>query len=159
MRMSSSLRLTSPAFSEGQIPRTYTCDGENLSPPVSWSGVPEGTESVVLVLDDPDAPRGTFTHWIVANIPPDYNSCAIPENVSFEDALGILEGSNDFGRPGYGGPCPPPGPAHNYVLRLYALDARLELEGGISGKQLTFAIDGQVLAEANLSAPDARAAR
>jgi len=116
------LRLTSPAFAQGgQIPRKHTCDGDNVSPPLQWSGVPEGTQSFLVVCDDPDAPSGVFQHWAAFDIPGDRRSLDEghgPETL----ADGFRQAINDFGRPGYGGPCPPRGdPPHRYHFRLSAL--------------------------------------
>jgi hypothetical protein len=115
------LKLTSTAFAEGQpIPKRYTCDGENVSPPLAWSGVPAATKRLVLVVDDPDAPGGLFTHWIVFNLPP--STSTLPEVVKPAANQGISQGTNDFGKPGYGGPCPPKG-RHRYVFHLFALES------------------------------------
>jgi len=143
--------LTSTAFSQGgEIPVKYTCKGEDLSPPLSWSGVPEGAKSLVLICDDPDAPRGTFVHWVVYNIPS--SASGLPEGVPAEPSLedGTLQGTNHFGKIGYGGPCPPPGPAHRYFFKLYALDTTLELPPGATKEQVLKAMEGHVLAETEL---------
>jgi Raf kinase inhibitor-like YbhB/YbcL family protein len=110
-------RLTSPAFADGaDIPVHHTCDGENRSPRLTWHGIPEGTRSFALIMDDPDAPRGTFTHWVLHDLPSD--TTELPEG-----ATTGLQGLNSFGRFGYGGPCPPPGDApHRYQFMLFALD-------------------------------------
>lgn len=114
------LKITSPAFSEGQpIPKRFTCDGANASPPLEWSGVPAGAKALALIVDDPDAPSGLFTHWIVVNLPPETKS--LPEAAKALPA-GSGQGINDFGKEGYGGPCPPKG-RHRYFFHLYALDA------------------------------------
>ncbi len=121
-----SMTLTSPAFPDnGEIPAKYTCDGEDISPPLQWSGIPEGTKSLVLIVDDPDAPDPrlpimTWVHWVLYNISPDTDG--LPENAT-SDRLppGTMEGSNDWKRTGYGGPCPPIG-RHRYFFKLYALD-------------------------------------
>jgi len=112
--------LTSSAFADGQtIPRRHTCDGENVSPPLSWGGAPAGTLSFALLMDDPDAPRGTFTHWLVYDIPRD--ATRFPEGLPHGQAGRML--ANDFGRAAYGGPCPPQGHGpHRYRFTLYALD-------------------------------------
>ncbi len=117
----STLKITSPVFSEGQpIPKLFTCDGANASPPLEWSGVPAGAKALALIVDDPDAPSGLFTHWIVINLPPETKS--LPEGAKALPA-GSEQGTNDFGKVGYGGPCPPKG-RHRYFFHLYALDAR-----------------------------------
>ena len=125
------LTIKSGAFEHGgEIPRKYTCDGEDLSPALEWSGVPEGARTLCLVCSDPDAPTGTFTHWVLANIPADRSG--LPEGVSPLDLeeMGVIQGANDFGKTEYGGPCPPPGPDHRYYFRLAALDAAIEATSG-----------------------------
>ncbi|NJD28322.1 MAG: YbhB/YbcL family Raf kinase inhibitor-like protein [Chloroflexi bacterium] len=143
--------LTSPEFPEGgAIPSRYTCDGDDVSPPLEWSGAPESAASLALVIDDPDA-RG-FVHWVVYNIDPSASG-GLPAGWS-EDAE--FQGSNDFGRMGYGGPCPPSG-AHRYRFRLLALDTMLDLTGAPTAQRLTDAAAGHVLAEAQLNASYRRA--
>jgi len=138
------MKLTSSAFEDGgDIPAKYTCDGADVSPPLQISGVPGEARSLALVMDDPDAPRGTFDHWVVWNIPPD--TTVIPEGAS---PRGVV-GRNDFGKTAYGGPCPPSG-THTYRFKLYALDAMLELPAGSTKKDLEGAMKGHVLAEALL---------
>jgi Raf kinase inhibitor-like YbhB/YbcL family protein len=140
-----SLRIVTPAFNDGNpIPRQYTCDGENAPPPLNLSGTPAGAKSLALVLDDPDAPGGLFTHWLVWNLPPRSN--------------GIVgtEGTNDFGKRGYRGPCPPPGAAHRYVFHLYALDTLLAVPPGAKRPELDAAMRGHVLAEARFAGTYAR---
>jgi Raf kinase inhibitor-like YbhB/YbcL family protein len=148
------LSLTSPAFSNGgDIPRRYTCEGADVSPPLAWSGLPEGTKSLALVVDDPDAPdpkapKMTWVHWVLYNLPP--MAGGLPEAVSPE-ALppGTRQGRNDWNKPGYGGPCPQVG-RHRYVHKLYALDTVLtELRPPSKGKLLE-AMEGHVLAQAEL---------
>jgi Raf kinase inhibitor-like YbhB/YbcL family protein len=137
--------LQSDAFGSGEtIPTRHTCEGEDLSPPLTWSTPPEGTVSLALVVDDPDAPRGTFTHWLAWGIDPAAGSLAEGEQPPFE-------GRNDFGEPGYRGPCPPPGHGkHRYSFRLAALDAELELAAGASKGNLEQALGGHALAVAEL---------
>jgi len=145
-------KLTSPAFEEGgYIPRKYTCEGDDVSPPLSWEDYPSETKSFVLIVEDPDAPRGVFTHWIAYNIPADVNM--LEEGVERVEKLpsGIMQGVNDFGRIGYGGPCPPPGKPHRYVFKLYALDVVLDLEPGASKDEVLKAMSGHILAEATLT--------
>jgi Raf kinase inhibitor-like YbhB/YbcL family protein len=128
---SSSLTIASDAFQDGKpIPRKYTCDGADRSPPLHWQGAPEGTISLALIVDDPDAPSGAWTHWILYNMPP--ATQALGEGVPATAALGdgSRQGTNDFGKIGYGGPCPPPGSTHRYRFKLYALSAPLDLEPG-----------------------------
>lgn len=145
------MRITSTAFEERRpIPKIYTCDGEDLSPPLFWEGVPEGTRSFALICDDPDAPGKTWVHWVLYNIPPD--TTALPQGMPTEAALedGSRQAVTDFGRPGYGGPCPPKGKAHRYLFKLYALDALLELEGKVEKKDVEEAMEGHILAKSHL---------
>ena len=144
------LTITSPAFSEGEmIPRQYTCDGPDVSPELSWSGVPKGTKSLVLICDDPDAPMGTWVHWVLFNIPP--GETGLPAQVPPEPTLsnGARHGTNDFRRLGYGGPCPPGG-THRYFFKLYALDTELDLESGATKAQVEEAMQGHIWAEGQL---------
>jgi len=144
------LTIASTAFEEGgMIPRQYTCDGADISPPLSFSSVPEGTKSLALIADDPDAPMGTWVHWVLFNIPPD--TTGLPENVPTDQTLanGAKHGVSDFGKFGYGGPCPPSG-THRYYFKLYALDAMLDLSGRVTKKNLLSAMEGHILAEGQL---------
>ncbi|MDX1688801.1 MAG: YbhB/YbcL family Raf kinase inhibitor-like protein [Candidatus Promineifilaceae bacterium] len=146
------MNLSSASFeSDETIPTRHTCDGQNVSPSLSWDSVPEGTEALVLVCDDPDAPGGVFTHWLLYNISPELR--ALPEGLSpvgETDEYGV-EGRNDFGNLRYEGPCPPAGPAHRYYFRLYAVDAPLELTAGASRQQLFDALsEREVLDETDL---------
>ena len=144
------IKVESTAFNEGDmIPSKYTCDGLNVSPPLSWSYLPESTKSIVLISDDPDAPMGTWVHWVVYNIPPQVNE--FPENVPPTKTLenGAIQGTTDFGRIGYGGPCPPSG-THRYFFKIYALDTMLDLDPGSSKKQVLNAMEGHMLAEGQL---------
>ena len=126
------VEITSEAFAEGaRIPRRYTCEGEDVSPQLSWGEVPDGAKSIALIADDPDAPAGTWVHWVIYGLPPD--SRGLDEGLPTSDSLpsGARQGTNDFGRAGYGGPCPPPGHGtHRYYFKLYALDIEVELEPG-----------------------------
>jgi Raf kinase inhibitor-like YbhB/YbcL family protein len=153
--------LTSTAFKDGAtIPGKHTCDGVDVSPPLAWSGTPAGTRSVALIADDPDAPGGTWVHWVLYNLPAEVSD--LPENIAKVESLdlgGARQGRNDFRRPGYGGPCPPPGPAHRYFFKLYALDTRLELKAGAQKKDVEAAMEGHVLGSAQLMATYARAKR
>jgi Raf kinase inhibitor-like YbhB/YbcL family protein len=137
--------LTSGAFEDGgDIPRRHTCDGDDISPPFSWSGAPEETRSLALTVDDPDAPVGTFTHWLAWAIEPASDGLREGESMP-------VEGRNDFGTVGYRGPCPPAGHGpHRYFWRLHALDVELELEAGARKPDLERAIDGHVLRSAEL---------
>jgi hypothetical protein len=137
------LEITSGAFEEGgTIPRRHTCDGENVSPPLSFAGTPEGTRSLALVVDDPDAPVGTFTHWLACGIDPAIDGLG-------EGQPAPREGRNGFGTSGYAGPCPPHG-RHRYFFRLHALDAELDLEPGADRGEVDRALDGHVLETAEL---------
>ena len=138
------MELRSEAFENGgMIPARYTCDGRDISPPLEISGVPDGTVSLALVMDDPDAPGGTFDHWLVWNIPPE--TARIEEG---REPQGV-QGRTDFGRLGYGGPCPPSG-THTYRFKLYALDCTLDLPEGARKAQLEAAMQGHILAQALL---------
>jgi len=146
-----SIQLTSSAFAEGKpIPAKYTCDGGDVSPPLKWSAVPDGTKSLALISDDPDAPVGTWVHWVVYNIPPDTTELA--EGVPKSEVLtnGATQGMTDFKRIGYGGPCPPRGGPHRYFFKLYALDTALNLKPGAAKQELLRAMEGHILAEGRL---------
>ena len=145
------LTLTSPAFQDGDtIPVKHTCDGPDVSPALEWSRAPEGTKSLALICDDPDAPAGTWVHWVLYGIPAD--STSLEEGVPKENTVeGIgVQGRNDFRRIGYGGPCPPPGKPHRYFFKLYALDVRPGLKPGAEKKDLEKAMKGHVLAQGQL---------
>jgi Raf kinase inhibitor-like YbhB/YbcL family protein len=137
--------LESSAFENAQaIPSRHSCDGEDVSPPLRWSNVPEGTRSLALIVDDPDAPGGVFTHWLAWGLDPSGEGLGEGESAP-------REGRNDFGTKGYRGPCPPPGHGrHRYVFRLYALDAEPELAAGATKAELEQAIEGNVLTIAEL---------
>ncbi|HLZ10369.1 MAG TPA: YbhB/YbcL family Raf kinase inhibitor-like protein [Chloroflexota bacterium] len=143
--------LASPAFDQGgAIPRQYTCDGADQSPPLSWSGVPDGTKSVALIVEDPDAPGRTFTHWVLYNIPPEPTvlGAGIAKTAILPN--GARHGRNDFRRGGYGGPCPTRGSEHRYVFRMFALDAFLNVTPGGAPSEVRAATNGHLLAEAEL---------
>ncbi len=145
------LTLKTPAFRPGDdIPRTFTCDGSDLSPALGWTAPPEGTQGFALVLEDPDAPRRTWVHWVLYDLPA--TDRGLPEGVAPHGTLpsGGRQGRNDFGKVGYGGPCPPPGPAHRYYFKLYALDTRLGLPAGAKRADLDRAMRGHILAHAEL---------
>jgi Raf kinase inhibitor-like YbhB/YbcL family protein len=139
------LELTSTAFDDGEpIPESHTADGEGTSPPLGWNFVPEGTRSLALIVHDPDAPSGDFTHWLAWNIDPEAGALD-------EDVPAPVQGTHGFGRPGYAGPSPPEGDGpHRYFFRLYALDTELDLEPGAAREQLENEIEGHVLGEAQL---------
>lgn len=145
------LKLHSAAFDAGQsIPTRYTCDGDNISPPLSWQVMPDGTQSLALICDDPDAPSGTFSHWVLYNLPAGTQS--LPENYPSgeQPAPGGMQGPNDFGHVEYGGPCPPGGPPHHYHFRLYALDSKLNLSPGATRDQVLGTIEPHVLEQTEL---------
>lgn len=145
-------KITSPAFENNEtIPVKYTCDGSNISPPLQIENPPADTKSFALIVDDPDAPGGTFVHWVVFNISPQTTSLA--EDFLNTDILrtNVKFGLNDFGEASYGGPCPPSGPAHRYIFTIYALDTTINLEEGITKKQLLDAMEGHILAQAKLT--------
>lgn len=142
--------LSSPAFKQGEaIPTRYTCDGKDVSPPLSWKDVPEKTQILALIADDPDAPVGTWVHWVLYHVPASARTLA--ENVPKTETLsdGSRQGVNDFGKPGYGGPCPPRG-THHYFFKLYALDFAPALAPHATKHQLEAAMNGHILAEAQL---------
>ena len=144
------IKLTSTAFKEGQaIPRTYTCDGVNVSPPLEWSGVPKTAKTVAIIADDPDAPAGTWVHWVLYNLPAD--NIGVVENLPATEnlAAGGFQGKNDFEKIGYGGPCPPSG-THRYFFKIYALDSELPLKAGATKAELMKAIEGHVVLEGQL---------
>jgi Raf kinase inhibitor-like YbhB/YbcL family protein len=146
----SDMQITSSAFHEGEaIPRKYTCDGDDVSPPLSWSGAPEGTESFALIADDPDAPVGTWVHWVIYDLPAGVTS--LPEGVEAAERpqVGGINGISNFRRLGYGGPCPPSG-THRYFFKIYALDTMVGLPSGATKKKLLQAMEGHILAEAQL---------
>lgn len=143
--------LTSSAFKEGErIPDRYTCEGDDLSPPLHWSVPPAATKSFAMIADDPDAPGGTWVHWVIYNLSLDLRG--LPEGIPAKDHWldGALQGVTDFKRVGYGGPCPPPGKPHRYYFKLFALDAVLNLKPRAIKSQVLEACKGHVLAEAQL---------
>jgi Raf kinase inhibitor-like YbhB/YbcL family protein len=145
------MTVSSTAFADGgDIPRRHTCDGENLSPPLSFTGVPSGTQGLALLVEDPDAPRGTFVHWVAWGIDPSKGALAEGESPPGT-------GTNGFGRRGYGGPCPPKGRAHRYVFTLFAVSTALDLPAGASADALRRAVTGKALAEGRLVGRYARA--
>jgi Raf kinase inhibitor-like YbhB/YbcL family protein len=144
------LTLHSPAVEEGgSLPRKYSCDGDDVSPPLSWTEAPDETESLVLIMDDPDAPAGTWVHWVVYDIPP--TAEGFDEDVPPRTVLsaGGTHGENSWGTLGYGGPCPPDG-THRYVFKLYALDASLGLDPGAAKRTVLASMEDHVLEEARL---------
>jgi Raf kinase inhibitor-like YbhB/YbcL family protein len=146
------LELKSPAFSDGDtIPVKYTCDGPDVSVPLTWSKPPEGTKSLTLICDDPDAPMGTWVHWVVFNLPPDLTELREGISIKGDEKLGgAFEGINDFETGKYGGPCPPPGPAHRYFFKLYALDTTLNLKTNATKEDVEKAMKDHILAHGQL---------
>lgn len=146
----SALVLTSTAFKEGQpIPRQYTCDGVNISPPLEWTGVPTAAKTIALIADDPDAPAGTWVHWVLYNVPRE--NIGFVENVPASENLkaGGFQGKNDFGKIGYGGPCPPSA-THRYFFKIYAIDGELPLKAGATKADVEKAMQGHVVAQGQL---------
>lgn len=151
------LSIESPAFeNNAHIPRVYTADGEDRSPPLRWSGVPKEAKTLTLIVEDPDAPSGTFVHWVAFNIPAtiDHLSEGTEHRGDYTD--GTLQGRNGFDRVGYGGPQPPKGQSHRYVFKLYALDDRLQLEPDVGREDVERAMQGHVLDSTQLTAHYAR---
>jgi Raf kinase inhibitor-like YbhB/YbcL family protein len=145
------LALKSDAFSDGgMITSKYTCDGSDMSPPLAWTKGPEGTKSYAVIVDDPDAPMGSWVHWVVYNIPAGVTALSegVPKVEKLQD--GTLQGKNDFRRSGYRGPCPPSG-THRYIFKVYALDVVLKAGPGLTRKQLLQEMDGHVLAQGALT--------
>jgi len=143
--------LKSQAFKEGDlIPTKYTCEGPDVSPPLRWGDPPHGTRSFALIADDPDAPMGTWVHWVIFNLPERQRD--LPEGVLTQETLpnGARQGLNNFKNVGYGGPCPPPGKPHRYYFRLYALDTMLDLKPRATKSRVLEACKGHILAEAEL---------
>jgi Raf kinase inhibitor-like YbhB/YbcL family protein len=146
-----SFEIASTAFSNGgMIPKKFTCDGPDASPPLKWTGAPAATKNFALIMDDPDAPVGTWVHWVLYNLPASMTE--LPEGVQKQEQLtdGATQGRNDFRRIGYGGPCPPPGTPHRYYFKLYALDAKLALKPGATKVELEGAMKSHILGQAEL---------
>jgi Raf kinase inhibitor-like YbhB/YbcL family protein len=155
------IHVTSAAFHEGEaIPVQYTCDGDNVSPPLLWGRLPKDSQSLALVCEDPDAPSGLFVHWLIFNLPPIVSDLpeAMPPAENLEET-GALQGRNDFNNIGYDGPCPPPGNPHRYFFRLYALDTKLRLAAGATKRDFENAANGHILAEGHLMGTYQRGAR
>ncbi len=145
------ISLKSPAFDDGKpIPKKYTCDGDGASPPLTWSGLPAGTVSVALICDDPDAPMGTWVHWVLYGVPATQDS--LEESLPTKPELPnrARQGVNDSRGTGYGGPCPPPGKTHRYFFKIYALNADIGLKPGATKKQLLDAMKGHIIGEGQL---------
>ncbi len=147
----SKLELVSNAFrAGGKIPRTYTCEGADKSPPLAWQGLPTGTKTLALIVKDPDAPGGTFIHWVLYNLPARFDRFNedVPKTATI--AEGALQGANSRGRLGFTGPCPPPGAPHHYHFQLFALDSPLNLRPGASAEEVEAAMKGHLLASTDL---------
>jgi len=154
---SSKIELKTTSFTPGGfIPKRFTCEAADVSPALAWTDPPLGTQSFAIIEDDPDAPSGTFVHWVVYDLPAAYRK--LPEALSGNDQMpgGGLQGINDFSRTGYSGPCPPPGRPHRYFIRLYAVDAILNLRPAATRKELDAAMQGHILAQAELMGRFAR---
>jgi Raf kinase inhibitor-like YbhB/YbcL family protein len=145
------LALTSSSIQGGEIPKKYACDGGDTSPDLKWSGAPADTQSFALIAIDLDAPVGEFVHWVIYNLPAAARE--LPEGLPAQEQLadGSRQGGNDFGRIGYGGPCPPGSSPHRYVFRLYALDTKLNLPAGATRSQVEEAMKGHILAHGELT--------
>jgi Raf kinase inhibitor-like YbhB/YbcL family protein len=144
------IKLTSAAFKEGQpIPRQYTCDGVNVSPPLEWTGMPKTAKTIAIIADDPDAPSGTWVHWVVYDLPAE--NIGLVENLPATENLkaGGFQGANDFDKIGYGGPCPPSG-THRYFFKIYALDNYLSLKVGATKTLVEKAMEGHIVAQGQL---------
>jgi Raf kinase inhibitor-like YbhB/YbcL family protein len=146
------LDVTSPAFGDNdRIPVRYTADGDDMSPPLRWQGAPEGVAEYAVICEDPDAPHGTFIHWVIYNIPGNYDH--LDDGIMQVSELdnGAMQGKNSFGKFGYGGPAPPKGKPHRYEFKVYALGAKLDLPAGITRDELVKAMDGYVVAKGKLT--------
>jgi len=144
------IEIESSAFdNQGMIPERFTCDGEDISPPLSWKNVPEQTKSLAVLCDDPDAPMGTWVHWVIYNLPPETRE--LKENITPERKMenGGIQGMNDFKKIGYGGPCPPGG-THRYFFKVYALDTEINLDPGATKQQLLTTMEGHILAKGDM---------
>ena len=144
------IKITSSAFEDGGlIPAKYTCDGEDISPPLQWEAVPDGTASIAVICDDPDAPMGTWVHWVIFGLPADTKELA--ENFPDDETLpdGTRQGITDFGSTGYGGPCPPSG-THRYFFKIYALDKKIELATIADKAKLLEAMEGHIIGQGQL---------
>jgi Raf kinase inhibitor-like YbhB/YbcL family protein len=151
------ITLTTPAFREGEtIPKQYTGDGKDSSPPLRWENVPDSTKSLALICDDPDAPRGTWVHWVLFNLPAEVRELGEATPAEKTLANGARQGKNDFGKIGYGGPAPPRGKPHRYFFKLYALDTLLDLQPGATKEQVVAAMQGHVVGEGQLMGKYAR---
>lgn len=146
------MELRIPSFQDGRVPVEHTCDGADRSPQLSWTAPPAGTKSLVLLVTDPDAPAGTWVHWVLFDMPAARHHLVDGVPPQPQLAEGSRQGQNDFGRIGYGGPCPPKGPAHRYFFDLYALDTVLTARPGATRNQIETAMRGHVLGHAQVMA-------
>jgi Raf kinase inhibitor-like YbhB/YbcL family protein len=145
------IKITSSAFQDSSvIPLKYACEGDNISPPLSWTGIPNGTKSLAIICDDPDAPMGIWTHWIIYNIPPDKTNFDESIHTDVKLADGSIQGANDFGDIGYSGPCPPAGYPHRYYFTIYALDVMLSLKDKATRSDIDDAIQNHILGKGQL---------
>ncbi len=148
---SATFTVSSPSFAAGgAIPQEFTCEGSDSSPALRWTAPPSGTKSLALIMDDPDAPAGTWVHWVMFDIPAATRELPAATPKDGDLSNGARQGQNSFERLGYGGPCPPPGPAHRYYFKVYALDSKLELKAGSSRADLESAMKGHTLAQGEL---------
>ena len=145
------IRLTSVFAEGGDIPQRYTCDGEDISPSLAWNNLPAGTQRLALSMEDPDAPSGTFTHWLIYEIP--VETTGLPEAIARDiSVLGVqVQGKNSFGQAGYSGPCPPGGAPHHYIFTIYALDRLLDLSPGLTASEFKKALEGHILGTGSLT--------
>jgi Raf kinase inhibitor-like YbhB/YbcL family protein len=146
----SAMQVTSSAIKDGEpIPRPYTCDGVNISPPLEWNGTPKSAKTIAIIADDPDAPAGTWVHWVVYNLPAE--NIGLVENLPLTEELkaGGFQGKNDFQKVGYGGPCPPSG-THRYFFKVYAVDTELPLKAGATKAEVEKAMQGHIVAQTQL---------
>jgi len=143
--------IKSAVFGDNELmPAKYTCKGEDVSPPLTWKDLPQGTKSIAVICDDPDAPFVTWVHWVIYNVPAD--ASGLPEGIPPKEKLpnGSLQGKNSFRKIGYGGPCPPPGGPHRYFFKIYALDSPLEVKAGLGKKELLNAMQGHLLGKTQI---------
>ncbi|HLH08776.1 MAG TPA: YbhB/YbcL family Raf kinase inhibitor-like protein [Terriglobales bacterium] len=152
-----SLQVSTTSFpAEGTIPKRFTCSAEDVSPALTWTGVPPTTQSLALIVDDPDAPAGTWTHWLVYNLPAAVHELAENQPRSEQLPNGAVQGRNDFRKIGYNGPCPPSGKPHRYFFRVFAIDAKLDLKPGANRQPLDQAMQGHIVAQGEVMGKFAR---
>jgi len=144
------LTLSSESLKDGSVPKEFTCDGEDKSPALAWTAPPASAKSLALTVTDPDAPSGTFTHWVVYNLPANINGLPVGVPKQGQLAHGGRQGKTDFGQVGYGGPCPPAGKEHRYVFTLYALDTMIDVDAGAPRDHVEAAMKGHLVAKGEL---------